>query len=420
MENKFSPFYTSRSHIEQYFRCPRYRYLNQFYNGKGIVPKTRNIPLVTGSIVHDAIGFLLARYKLLKSQSQKLTMKDLDSAIILAKKNYYELIHDSGFKFDLDKNSRSQQEHTQSEQIALAEALIRVWVYLELPSLVKRFEIIEIEKERTIEIASGIILQTRTDAELQSRDNGDYFNYSLKTYKNLDNRTEKAYQKDLQGITEIFGVESETGRKVSWIRFCFLIKGYFEHLSKYDKTTPMVQKSPLVRGIRNITPSGINFAASWYFSNENNKSGWGRLGKGWEEFEVWQEGPEAIKLWVKSLFEDVVNEGRKTIEKQCFVPIEYSRNKKDVEETLIEITSQEVEVRSRLFKILDQDPELTVNNNLVSKLFRRNRQACFYPTDCDYLDVCWKPEVGENPIEVGEFEYRVAHHQMEKESLEEK
>ena len=77
-------------------------------------------------------------------------------------------------------------------------------------------------------------------------------------------------------------------------KFCFLIKGGKGKPVEGEEDS-FIAQSPLIRGYKNDG----HYAHSFYFPNENNKSGKGRLGKGWEAFNVWEE--MGVKTWIEML-----------------------------------------------------------------------------------------------------------------------
>ena len=57
-------FYTSRSAIECFQDCPRYRFNQYYLEGKGVVPIQKSVPLVTGSAVHRGVEHMLNRVRI--------------------------------------------------------------------------------------------------------------------------------------------------------------------------------------------------------------------------------------------------------------------------------------------------------------------------------------------------------------------
>ena len=54
------PIWTDRSRVLAWQRCPRLRWWNYEYGGRGIVPLNLSIPLTTGAAVHEGLAELVA------------------------------------------------------------------------------------------------------------------------------------------------------------------------------------------------------------------------------------------------------------------------------------------------------------------------------------------------------------------------
>ncbi len=431
---------TSRSAIERGQRCNRARFLEHHYDGIGIRPSLRNVPLVTGTAIHKGVEVLTtAAKKKLPEDMEGL----IDEAVLEAIKAYKEEVGNRGFSGKgVDTDER--QEFTLNEQIALTEALVRAWALRELPILVKRFKILEVEREENEWLIPGsIVMQGRVDAILKERENGDIYCYSLKSTREWNDRVEKSYGVDLQGITETWITEERLKReskkilkliedlkategvrkksaiieilenslpqtRISGVKFCFLVKGarYEDKDSQGRGTGQYRTHSPLIRGYRNIGPNDVKYAFSWFYPNSSNKSGKGALGKGWEGINAW-EIKGGIKKWIEMLDNgEIQPECGDVIKASVVTPTEYFRNQKEIDDTLDELVASEVE----WFNKLDNFNDDRFN---INKLFPKNRQSCFYPYDCDYERICHKGLDIDEALEDGSFEYRVPHHELE-------
>ena len=357
-----------------------------------------------------------------------------------------------------DMENDAQQKFTFEEQLALAEGLIRVWYLREFPRIRERYKVLAVEREiEPIKLVDDVYLQAKIDAELQDMATGDFTNYSLKTCKQWDERMEESYKSDLQGITEIWAAEEDSKRsdnainniicelqllkdtqqypsknldtieqwlskqgkgckKVNAIRFCYLVKGktYNDH---YNENSLARTYSPLIRGYRNFTPGGVQYAHSWTYPNPENKSGKGTLGKGWEPFNVW-ESDIKLKDWIKALDDNLVQpECGDVLQQQVVTPIEYFRDEGEIEEGIREVTNQEWEVFNGITSLSLFSSDSGNYQQTMSTVFRHNRKACHFQfgSKCQYYDLCWKPEVREDPLGSGLYEIRIPHHEKERE-----
>jgi hypothetical protein len=452
--------FTSRSMVEAYQDCPRYRFNLSFLSGKGLTRVQKSVPLVTGGAVHRGVEHLMNRVRI-GAIDEKTPIQndspDVNTAVDLAVQQYVAEVEGVGFtgkQLQTDK----QQWFTFNEQKALTEALIRTWYLVELPIIVERYKVLAVEREiEPIELVPGVMWQAKIDAELQERGTGDFHNYSLKTCSEWNKRMEESYASDLQGVTEIWSAEEDAKRangrldkaiaeiqayadgmkiapkqlvdiavyltkkkvdkKISGIRFCFLVKGKWMVPPIDDPEAVKVTYSPLIRGYKNITPSGVGYAHSWNFPNPDNKSGKGALGRGWEPFNVW-ETEFGVKGWIEMLVKgEIQPECGDVVKQQVVTPIEFSRNDAEIEEAMEEVTKQEemIEFQLRQLDAMGTNPKAT--KSIMSRVFPHNRKHCYfsYGAQCPYLQLCWQPEIAADPVGSGLYEIRKAHHSYERE-----
>jgi hypothetical protein len=383
---------------------------------------------------------------------------DVEKAVEKAQGKYDEEVVGRGFNHK-DIKSDFQQWYTYCEQRALVEALIRAWAIVELPQIAEKYKVLAVEREiEPIEIAPKVKLQARVDAEMRVLETGDLHAYSLKTMKQWGEREEESYKSDLQGITEIWAIEQDIARRVArwqgiyealydlmngeyvfredrnilniWsyfskkkpilekvmgVRFCFLLKGVWKKV-EYDSGSQYVTYSPLIRGYKRVTPSGINYAHSWFYPNPQNRSGKGALGKGWEPFNVWEmEG--GVKRWLEWLQTgEIQPECGDILRQQVITPIEYFRDQDEIEEAIAEVALQESRIRNELVGMGEMKDETDVRI-AMARTFPHNRRHCkfHFGGRCEYEAACWAMEVKNDPIGSGLYEIRIPHHQKEKE-----
>lgn len=440
--------FTSRSAVESYQTCNRYRYNENFLLGKGVTRVSKSVPLVTGSAVHRGVEHLLNRLRIGETPN-------VETAVLLAVEQYVNDVGTAGFsgkQLQTDK----QQWFTFNEQKALVEACIRAWFLKEMPQIQARYKVLAVERDiEPIEIAPEVMFQAKVDAELQELATGDFHNYSLKTTSQWGERNEESYKSDLQGITETWATEEDARRtnqlieqtiravkeinaagrfpdknllavdnyfrkkivdkKISAIRFCYLVKGrrMVPPSQKEDEEAVKITYNPLIRGYKNIGPTRIAYAHSWNYPDPNNRSGMGRLGSGWVPFNAWEE-EFGVKGWMEMLEKGVVQPGCGDIVKQQVVtPPEYWRSQSEIEEGMREIRLQEAKIA-----VYAGTKSESSKQDIMSGIFAHNRKHCFfmYGERCQFYELCWSPEVTDAPIESGLYQIREPHHVAERES----
>src|SRR5215472_8281625 len=114
--------FSDRSRILEYQRCPRARYLGYQWGGLGLRRVRASIPLSTGIFVHAGLAFLLAQ--LVGVEDWRSVKLDVDGAVKVAVEGYKEVVKARGLDVELGEDA----QYVVDEQVALTEALIRVYV----------------------------------------------------------------------------------------------------------------------------------------------------------------------------------------------------------------------------------------------------------------------------------------------------
>jgi hypothetical protein len=462
------PFYTSRSAIETKAKCPRKRWLNYHYGGKGITQAQASVPLTTGTCVHEGVGFLMrnASNGLISNADQHYLTEEsnwLDSAVSVALQSYKKIVEESG----VQTNGQNTQ-FVLEQEMARTEALVRAWSIAEFPLIVKDYNIYSVEDEIVMPLSRDILMQVRVDAILQGKDDGKMFNYSLKTMKGYREKdTDRQFATALQTQTEVLGAQHLLREQyklyknflgtasqrlqnekryqtltqfvskympapqqgIYGTKHCFLIKGGKAKEGEYGEYT--AGDSPLIRGYRADTGSSIIYVHSFRTPNSGNKSGYSVIGKAFQAFNVWEQ--MTIKEWIallNSKVQDHTGEIVPEIQPECgdiikaqvITPPETFAKKEELESTLVQITHGEELVR---MLVSDIGPEETYGGNL-DKSFEMNRASCYNMGVCEFTPICllkdWKGdavsrEVRNDPVGSGMFKWRVPHHRAELEAM---
>ena len=169
----------------------------------------------------------------------------------------------------------------------------------------------------------------------------------------------------------------------------------------------MITYNPLIRGYKRITPSSVEYAHSWFYPNPENRSGKSALGRGWEPFNVWEA--MGVKEWME-MIPTIQVECEDPIRQQVVTPIEYFRDEREVEEAIEEIKYQETRVQAGVTHILNGDMWA------LPEYFPHYRKHCefHWGGPCEYKELCWSPEVSNDPLASGLYQIRVAHHEGER------
>ena len=469
-----SSIYSSQSATSCYMECPRRYLYNYRLYGTGIVPKFSSVPLLVGGCLHKAVENIAGQWLTNTSLGNDLRV-DIDSAVAIAKESYREEISRRPLSTPHSQEEETEQQFVIQEQLALVEAMVRLWYIKEWPKIIEYYDILAVEQEIAFPLGL-VIYQSKPDLILLHKKNGDVINYSLKSVKQGGDRLEKSYKVQLQAVTEPYATSiwlmelqeilqnardllNATGNNLPYLsfmskglrtigktlekysnlptrssatRFCYIIKGDRKEIKK--GSGKYRTDNPFIYGLRKIGVREIEYAWSWFYPKPENDSGWGRLGKGWEQFPIWEDREVGgIKGWIEKLAKG--NDIQADLG-QGHVFDKYILSQPDVYTNwgLIESRIQELKIiEDNIFtsiKNLDywakQEEATTIIASMLAEGFPMNTNSCFFPTPCSYLSICpngndyYKEHIALNPLneEFGAFERRVSHHEPEKKEME--
>lgn len=441
--------YTSRSAVETYQRCKRRRYIEYFWNGRGIAPVRTGVELMTGSATHEGLAILHIQWQ----DGIAPSIKGAVACALSTLKTLWKEPESEIDKFHFD------------EQSALVEAMLRAYHSWLLPRLMSRYKVLAIEQEIDFQLSRNTVFEARPDLIVEDLTSKDVLVLDYKTLANFDTRRERMVSVDLQGITEAIATQKwleQTSScmksalalfqsrvrsanfqskvvpflanqmeslpvNVTGTKMIFLLKGIRKE-EKYKGlgTGRFVTNSSLIYGYEQDTPSGKLYAHSWFYPNESNQSGYGTLGRSWKKFPVWKmEG--GVERWIELISEKVIDhqtgkeiptmqpECGDILEQQFWLPVQRFRNADQVDSTLVEISSQEDDCFTAVRYSSDDVSVRAISD--LDAYFPRSRHSCYYPSTCPFVDICFKKETFElarENTEAAGYRYRVPNHPLER------
>lgn len=397
--------YTSRSPAECFQRCPRRRYWEYLYKGKGLQAIKRATPLTTGIAVHNGLEVLM-RWLMKRDGSAKEALR---GAIIAARKTQSDAFKSYAVKLKKAGGVISDDEkYVYHEQVALTDALLRGFAIKVLPHIARRYEVMIVEQEEQIQFTKDVIFESRIDAVLRDKLDDSIYVVNFKTANAVDERREKQISKEMQGLTESFALQNRLDRteggpaRVSGVLHVFLIKG--RRVRQKDKSGQRTGRyetySPLIRGYRKELEGGYEYAHSWMKSKTSRP------------FYVWEnEDVGGIAGWVRMLaHEEVQPELGDVLGRQLYVPLQQFKDREEIKSLMGQVYYQELKIAAITKGCLGHEIPM------LDKFFPMHRHSCHYPTDCDFETLCFNPVRFREPMATGEFGWRVPHHKGEREA----
>jgi hypothetical protein len=304
--------------------CPKKRELQYHWNGTGVESAYPADELELGSAVHAGLEVLLREQFLLDEPDYTGSQADL---IVSAAEEAKMKMLESGKRGlsiqDNDLFGETAPEIAQlliEEQANLAYALVWTFGRRRLASLLERYEVVAVEPEicwlvgwtepqttevkiRGVEIFTdpvAIVMMSRPDAVLRSREDGKLRTVSWKTSKRFDQEYLEKLECDVQGITEGLAVQAMYGEEVGGSFYGYLIKGD----KKFEPEIGMKRyTSSLIRPYSNWAGIGEpQFKAAYEWINDAGEKK--RLGKGWSKVDIWKQ--QEMASWLEVLDGGVV------------------------------------------------------------------------------------------------------------------
>lgn len=446
--------YTSRSRYVDYGKCEVYGYYQWDISGRGIVPRSKSIPLSTGIFVHYGLD-LLGR-KVIENGNKMVEDRVIVECANKAVEAYVRELEEGEFRLKEGEIEESDKAIL-DEQCSLTKALVLAFGLVGLPKVLEEYEIVDVEKELVAEVENDIHLMGRIDWVIRHRVSRDYEIVNFKTASQVDRRLWLKERSSIQGLSESYLLEhSLSNEEVYWedilgrvndlielyrendnaemvdkvikigkfaekrlenkviisgVKTIHLVKGRRVESSKGNGI--YIQSSPLVYGYRNIGGSEVRYAHSYYYNVRNKGNAQKRLGVGWEKFAVWErkDKKDPIYSWVKNLALDKIQtEATNPLYDGRAIVIEdtVERDKWDIEKWKVEFVSRERKIKEGLYQI-------ETRGKKVEEIFSRcDTSQCYYPSTCIYESICW----GGKTFDRENWMWRKPHHKKERDLVQ--
>ncbi|KKL74109.1 hypothetical protein LCGC14_2068140, partial [marine sediment metagenome] len=170
---------TDRSRIIAHQKCHRYRYWAYEWEDIGLDTKGISFPLLTGTYVHKLL--------------EKVPSGNWEAFIPAVLADYRGVAE--------VENPTDDYLMLVEEQCALVEALIRGFVALRWPRIDREYKVVEVEREYTLDLGSGVKLMTRLDWLVERKSDKRLYIVNFKTTKEANHFWVKQWPYDMQTIS---------------------------------------------------------------------------------------------------------------------------------------------------------------------------------------------------------------------------
>lgn len=360
-----------RSRVTTDWKCPRSRYWQYEYKGKGIVGGGLQLYLYMGSAIHDGLSALARGV-------------DIDLIADAARKQMIEalLAHSNG---------EVEEFAFANEQAALVEGIIRGFHKYVWPSLIARYpRVLHVEEEMLLE-HDGLGFMSKPDLVLATEDGSEVVYVEYKSTASKKDDWINSWSTAVQLHSTIRAVEATTGVKINSVIVQGLYKGYVS----YGK-----QNSPFCYCYkRNGNPPFTQDAVAFEYK------------AGFKRFPVWElEG--GVKGWIEGMPEDVLaSQFPQT--PPIFVKDDL------IDAFFLQRTVREKEIALALDWLEATEGDEEAQKMVMSTSFPQKFSECQpgWGSPCGYRLLCHGPQ--RDPLDSG-FVWREPHHLAEMEQWKER
>lgn len=356
-----------RSRVVQDWKCPRSRYYNYEYAGKGIVPRSTSLPLYMGISIHDALSVLASSTR----DGNPIPVDDLATA---AYKQLFDALTEDGI-------SSGDTILFAKEQATLCEGLIRGFVKHVWPRLLEKYPKIILVEAEIAHKHGGLTFMSKPDLVLGNDEENVYIEYKSTSSKKEGwiNSWSTAVQlhSTVVAIKETYGIDVNS----------VIVQGLYKGYEAYGK-----QSSPFCYAyLRKGHPPFSQDELSYIYQ------------QGYKRTPVW-ELPGGIKKWVEDMPDAIL-----TDQFPQTAPIY-------IKEDLVEAFFKQREIREH--EIARSQAELASSQSqeetakLLDATFPQRFDQCVpsFGFPCPYNKLCHG--FSQDPLQEG-FDWRTPHHTTE-------
>ena len=362
-----TPILYDRSRVVTDWQCPRKRFYQYEYDGKGVVPATTQLELQLGIIIHDALAAI----------GHGVDIEDIAPA---AQKQVYDSL------MGMQTGDEYEADYFAKEQAALVEGLVRGFNRAVWPALMRLYpRILAVEKEmefRHDELGNGsptgrFLFMSRPDVVLASENEEEVVYVEYKSTSTKKESWLHSWNTAVQLHSTMRAIEATLGVKPTSV----IVQGLYKGYESYGK-----QNSPFCYAYsRGGNPP---------FSLPENRYDYAA---GFRRFPSWQlDG--GVRKWVEGMPDEVL-----AAQFPCTPPI-------FINEDLVDKFFAQ---RARREGEIDEFHKFTETDEKdLDAVFPQKFDQCLpaWGWGCTYRQFCFG-RVG-NPLEQG-YAYREPHHAPE-------
>lgn len=362
-----------RSRVTTDWTCPRRRYWQYEWQGKGIVGGHTSLELYLGTILHDGLAAIAG-------QSLADGVPDID---LIASTAHDQLVA----SLLADTSGEVSEVDFAHEQAALVEGLLRGFYKHAWPRLMSSYpRIIHIEQEMRFD-HDGLVFMSRPDLVLADLDGNLWY----VEYKSTSSKKEgwvNGWQTAVQLHSTVRAIEETTGEKVQGVVVQGLYKGYESYGKQNSRFCYAYHRS-----------------GNPPFTAETTRYDYAA---GYKRVPVW-EMVGGVSQWVADMPADILGDQFPQVP-----PI-------FINDALVNSFFQQRAYREHEIELANgmmEGAEGEGVEGILDAAYPQKFESChpYFGRPCGYLKLCHGPQV--DPLMSG-YEWRTPHHALEVEQQEE-
>lgn len=360
-----------RSRTTTDWYCPRARYLQYEFGGKGIVPSGFHLPLWLGNVLHDGLAAIARTHPDV----------DIDLIATTAETQVRESLLE-------ESTGEDAQIEFAFEQGAMVEGILRGFYKAAWPGLLSEYPLILLIEDELLYPHSSFGFMSKPDLVLATADRSSVVYVEYKSTSSKKQGWVDSWATAVQLHSTIKAIEATHGLKAEKVVVQGLYKGY----EAYGK-----QGSPFCYAYKRTGHPP--------FSVDEVRYDWK---SGFQRSPVWT-APGGVKSWVEKMPQDILGDQFPQTP-PIFV-------KEDlIERFFAQRTVRESEIRlalDMLEGVDDSDTKTAILDTAFPQRFDRCRESWGdggRGKKCDFIRICHGGV--EDPLSEG-FEWRTPHHQPE-------
>lgn len=364
-----------RSRVTTDWTCPRKRYWQYEYDGKGIVSGNTHLELWMGTTVHDGLAAIAAQH-----QSGEVNIDEIATG---ARKQMYDSLMGDSEAFLQDEYNFA------CEQGALVEGLLRGFYRAVWPRLMAQYPDIRLVESEMQFDHDGLRFMSKPDLVLGDPE-GNLWYLEYKTTSSKKEGWVNSWATAVQLHSTIRAIEATVNEKVTGV----IVQGLYKGYESYGK-----QSSPFCYSYqRKGSPPFSQDEVQYEYK------------AGFKRYPTW-ELPGGVKAWVEGMPDHILGD-----QFPQTPPIFVNDDLVDRFFEQRNWREQEIKLAMQMIGVLD-DPAASVN--VLDTAFPQRFDQChpYFGKPCAYLKLCHGH--CEDPLKEG-FEYRIPHHEAELQAQSEK